>query len=156
MAYYHTVAPPLTSAKVLDAFFSIFCRSSITEAFYFSRGHSDEVHRHLVEQLVGFVHSGVSGATRSERGVELVNLPFDEEEERWFEEYLLSGKGRTLQGAKDTVTMRRIAIGKITEAFNDKTGSNRGQLHGLNWDILRGSLNKGAGPRLALHDLTSQ
>lgn len=114
------------------------------------------MNRHLLEQLVGFVHSGVSGETRSERGVELVNLPLNEEEERWFQEYLLSGKGRTLQGAKDTVTMRRIAVGKITEAFEDKAGSNRGQLHGLNWDILKGSLEKGAGPRLALRNLTNQ
>lgn len=111
------------------------------------------MHNHLLEQLVGFVHSGVSGKTRSERGVELVNLPFNEEEERWFEEYLSSGKGRTLQGAKDTVMMRRIAIGKITEAFQDKAGSNRGQLNGLNWDVLKGSLEKGAGPRLGLNEL---
>lgn len=112
------------------------------------------MHRHLLEQLVGFVHSGVSGKIRSERGVELVNLPLNEEEESWFEEYLLSGKGRTLQGSKDTVTMRRIAIGKITEAFQHNAGINRGQLHGLNWDILQGGLEKGAGPRLALRNLT--
>lgn len=112
------------------------------------------MHRHLLEQLLGFVHSGVPGELRSERGVELVNLPLNEEEECWFEEYLLSGKGRTLQGAKDTVMMRRIAMGNITEAFHDKAGSNRGQLHGLNWDVLKDSLQKGAGPRLALSDLT--
>ena len=60
-----------------------------------------------------------------------------------------------LHGAKDTITMRRIAIGKITEAFHDDMGSNRGQVHGLNWDIIKDSLAKGAGPRLALDDLVS-
>lgn len=114
------------------------------------------MHRHQLEHLVGFVHSGPSGELRSDKGVELINLPFDEEEESWFEEYLLTGKGRTLYGAKDTVIMRRIASGKMTETFHDSTGLSGRKLDGVNWDTLKDSIQRGAGPRISLLDLTSR
>lgn len=127
----------------------------MTEAFYISRGQPDAVHKHLLELLVDKVLSGTSGEARSERAIELINLPLDDKEESWFEEFLSSGSGRTLYGAKDTLMMRRIARGKITDAFYDSEGLNRTQAHGLNWDVLKDGLQKGAGPRLALHEFIS-
>ena len=78
--------------------------------------------------------------------MELLNLPFNEEEDAWFEETLLSGKAKNLSGAKDTVLMRRVATGKLQNLDNrlDALGGRR--VDGLNWDDLRQSLNRSLGP----------
>ena len=127
----------------------------MTEAFYFSRGHPEPVHRHLLEELTGFVHSGASGDTRSDNAVELISLPFDETEEQWFEDFLLNGKGRAFHAAKDTIMMRRIACGKTSEAFETPGLAGR-KVDGVNWDSLKESIQKGAGPRVALHEMARQ
>lgn len=142
MSYYHTVSPPLASEKVQKAFFEVLCRASITEAFYFARKNDEIRRRRYLEQLVVFVHSSSAGQIRGERAMELVNLPFDEEEEKWFEDCLLHGAAKTLHGAKDTVLMRRLATGKLKDLSADVESLGGKKIDGLNWDDLRQSMSK--------------
>ncbi|PIG78964.1 hypothetical protein AARAC_010147 [Aspergillus arachidicola] len=137
MAYYLTVSPPLASTKVQKAFFKILCRSSITEAFYFTRNYDDSLRQNYLAQLIEFVHSTEAGETRSKRAMELIGLPFDDQEEGWFEDCLLRGNAKGLHGSKDTVMMRRLATGKLENLSADLESLGGKKVDGLNWDILR-------------------
>lgn len=140
IAYYLTAAPPLATEKVQRAFFETLCRSSVTEAFYFTRKY-DEHHRHkFFEQLVGFVHKTGAGQTRSRRAMELVGLPLDEIEEEWFEETLLRGSASSFPGARDTVMMRRLAAGRLDGLGTELESLGGKKVDGLNWDDLRQSM----------------
>jgi Nuclear pore complex assembly len=142
IAYYLTVSPPLESEKVQQSYFETLCRASITESFYFSRQYDDDRRRRFLEQLILFVHKTTAGNTRGERAIELINLPFDEQEETWFEDYLLNGKVATLSGAKDTVLMRRLATGKTRDLpASVKTLGGR-KIDGINWDDLRQTFDR--------------
>ncbi|PYI19884.1 hypothetical protein BO99DRAFT_383775 [Aspergillus violaceofuscus CBS 115571] len=140
MAYYLTVAPPLDSEKVQRAFFQTMCRASITEAFYFTRKHDEELRQRYLEKLIEFVLTSEAGPARSARAMELIGLPFDEQEEEWFEESLLRGNARGLHGHKDTVMMRRLATGKLNGLSTDLESLGGEKVDGLNWDVLRQSL----------------
>ena len=145
LAYFHTVSPSLRSSKLLEAFFGIFCRCSITEAFYFSRGQEEQAHQVLFEALIKFVLVDSTGDAKARRGVELIGLPFNDEEEVWFEAYLKDGKGMALAGAMDTLIMRGLAKGNskaLIEHGNNKPGR---KIDGENWAILRESLHNGLG-----------
>lgn len=140
IAYYLTAAPPLATEKIQRAFFETLCRSSVTEAFYFTRKY-DEHHRHnFFEQLVEFVHKTGAGQTRSRRAMELVGLPFDAVEEQWFEESLLRGSASSFPGAKDTVMMRRLATGQMDGLGAELESLGGKKVDGLNWDDLRQSM----------------
>ncbi|OJD13639.1 hypothetical protein AJ78_05920 [Emergomyces pasteurianus Ep9510] len=142
-AYYLTVSPPLASPKALNAYFALLCRTHITEAFYFTRKQpSPTSHRDLLEQLILFVLSATKpGEVRAKRAMELINLPFNAEEETWFEGCLLTGKARNLQGAKDTVMMRRVATGRLQDLnCGDLESLGGRKIDGLNWDDLRKNL----------------
>ncbi|KAL1962332.1 hypothetical protein VTN77DRAFT_9823 [Rasamsonia byssochlamydoides] len=145
IAYYLTVSPPLASEKVQQSFFETLCRTSITEAFFFSRKHEDDRRRQYLEQLVLFVHKTSAGKLRGDRAIELVNLPFDEQEEQWFEDSLLHGKASTLPGAKDTVMMRRLATGRLQNLSAEVESLGGRKVDGINWDDLRQNID-GNGP----------
>lgn len=81
--------------------------------------------------------------------MELVNLPFSDDEEEWFEEYLEDGESRSLKRAPDTLMMRKIGIGKFGEALKINGTYNK-TLDGLNWDSIQDALLDGLGPRLDL------
>lgn len=72
--------------------------------------------------------------------MELIGLPFDEQEEEWFEGSLLRGRGRGLHGAKDTVMMRRLATGKLSNLSTDMGSLSGKKVDGLNWDVLKQSM----------------
>lgn len=137
MTYYLTVSPPLNSEKVRRSFFDILCRASVTESFYFSRKHGDNARREFFEQLVWSVLKSEAGKPRAERALELVGLPLDEEEESWLEDFLLTGKGSTLPGAKDTVLMRRLATGRSQNLPSEVESLSGRKVDGINWDDLR-------------------
>jgi len=143
MAYYHTVSPTITSSRVLEAYFLILCHASVTEAFYFSRGQGDLNHRVLFEKLINFVHGKSKGATRAARGVELISLPLNADEEIWFEEFLEEGKGSTLPGAVDSITMRRIATGRSSAKSQSRKSGSGQTIEGVNWDTLKRGLQMG-------------
>ncbi|KAI9791796.1 MAG: hypothetical protein M1833_001320 [Piccolia ochrophora] len=147
LAYYHTVSPALTNAKSLDTFFSVLCRVSVTEAFYFSHGQASSVHKRLFEQLISFALSHARGEERSNNCAELVNLPLTQQEESWLEGYLLTGDGKSLNGSRDTVMMRRIGTGKFQEVMDDRRGPSGRKVQGLNWDSLQEGLSDGLGQR---------
>ena len=164
LAYYHTVNPPLTSRNALDAFFDCLCWVSVSEAFFFSRTQPESIRKYLFEQLVKYVLSGtpathlscrreLSEVERADKAVELINLPFTEDENQWFEEYLTEANGITLRDAKDTLLMRRIGTGRFKEALQDRDGLSHGKLDGINWEALRPGIEKGLGPRKILEDM---
>ncbi|KAI9778169.1 MAG: hypothetical protein M1816_004253 [Peltula sp. TS41687] len=137
LAYYHTISPVLTSLRPLEALFSVLCQASVTEAFHFSRRQAESTQKHLLERLISYVLSNTRGEERAAKGMELVNLRMNEQEERWFEEYLGTGKGKMLHGAKDTMTIRRIGTGKFREAIADDKGPSGRKVDGVNWEALR-------------------
>ncbi|KAL4926846.1 uncharacterized protein BDV17DRAFT_283056 [Aspergillus undulatus] len=140
MAYYLTVNPPLTSEKAQRAFMETLCRASITEAFYFTRKHHDALRQSYLTQLIEFVHMTDAGQMRSRRAMELIDLPFDDQEEAWFEDALLRGKAKMLHGAKDTVMMRRLATGRTTGLSTELESLAGKKIDGLNWDTLKQSM----------------
>jgi hypothetical protein len=73
-------------------------------------------------------------------------LPFSDEEEEFVEKFLTEGKGRTYQGAQDTVLMRRIAMGRLTDVASEAATRGR-KLDGVNWEMLKDGVKKGLGPR---------
>jgi Nuclear pore complex assembly len=150
MAYYLTVSPPLASENTRRAFFETLCRASITEAFYFCRQHDDEGHRYYLQHLISFVLSTDAGATRKDRAMELVNLPLNDQEEEWFEDHLLQGTAKVLPGAKDTVLMRRFAIGTLQNLSAEFEWLGGRKLDGIDWDGLRQSISRDAPPMPAL------
>ncbi|KAI8949454.1 nuclear pore complex assembly-domain-containing protein [Xylaria longipes] len=110
LAYYHTVQPSIQSSSALQLLFDAIARSSVLEAFEFSRSHADYMRRQLFQRLVSVtLQPGLEEA--AEGAFELTSLPFDADEEQWFKEYLESGEGKRLKTAKDTLVMRRIATG---------------------------------------------
>ncbi|GES63396.1 nuclear pore complex assembly-domain-containing protein [Aspergillus terreus] len=141
MAYYLTVSPPLTTEKVQKAFFQTLCRASITEAFYFTRSHDQSLRRNYVTQLIEFVLTTEAGQLRSKRAMELIGLPFDDQEEEWFEHALLHGSAKSLHGSKDTVMMRRLAAGKLSGLSAGLESLGGTKIDGVNWDVLKESMN---------------
>ncbi|OJJ56844.1 hypothetical protein ASPSYDRAFT_155497 [Aspergillus sydowii CBS 593.65] len=140
MAYYLTVNPPLTSEKAQRAFMATLSRASITEAFYFTRKHHDALRQMYLTQLIEFVHTTDAGQLRSTRAMELIGLPFDDQEEEWFENALLRGNAKALHGAKDTVMMRRLASGKTAGLSAELESLGGKKIDGLNWDMLKQSM----------------
>jgi hypothetical protein len=136
VAFYHTVQPSVKSPEVVDALFEGMCKMSITEAFFFARGYDDTQRRHLFEQMLLFVHSTPAGDLRGERAVELIPLPLDTNEEKWFEDFLLHGEGKSLNGAADSVIMRKIATGRQSEAAKLTSQSKNRKVDGVNWTSL--------------------
>jgi hypothetical protein len=147
LAYYHTVQPALTSTQALESLFSAIARTSVTEAFYLSRGQPEYAQRHMFEMLIALVLNNSPGSTIANRSVELVNLPLTQEEEGWFEEYLMNGEGRSIRKSKDTLMMRRIGTSNFADSL-DLNGINARPIGGLDWAILLDGVEDGLGPRL--------
>lgn len=147
LAYYYTVQPSLTNAKSIECLFTAIAKTSVTEAFFYARGQSIYAHMHMLEILIALVLQNSPADQIADRATELVGLPFDAEEEQWFEEYLLNGAGAGLRRAKDTVMMRRIATGKFQEAV-DMKGVQGKSIAGLDWTSLIGGVEKGMKTRL--------
>jgi hypothetical protein len=141
MAYYLTVSPPLATEKVRQAFFQTLCRASITEAFFFSRQHGDENRRHYLEQLISFVLTTDAGKIRSDRAMELISLPFNDQEEQWFEDHLI-GTAKVLPGSKDTILMRRLGTGKLQNLSAGFEWLGGRKVDGIDWDDLHQSINQ--------------
>jgi hypothetical protein len=146
LAYYHTVQPSLKQQSAIQCLFRAISESSVTEAFFFSRGQPEHTRRHLFEFLISLVINNSSTKTIADRSIELINLPFSEEEATWFEEYLAHGDGRGLSKSKDTLLMWKIGTGKFTESLDVKVSSGRA-IGGLDWRGLQEAIKDGLGPR---------
>lgn len=75
----------------------------------------------------------------------MINLPFDDVENAWFEEYLKNGKGRTLSGASDTIIMKGLATGNTSFLLEHGKNIAGRKIDGVNWATIRESLQNGAG-----------
>jgi len=139
VAYYQTIQPCIRSSKVMEAYFLILCRASITEAFYFSRTQGDLNHRFLFGKLITFVHSKSVGKIKATRGAELIGLPLNQEEETWFTEFLTQGRGSMLSGAADTLMMRAIAIERPIPDAQYRRMTSGEKIDGVSWEIVRSS-----------------
>lgn len=142
LAYYNTVTPPLVDDKVLMAYFSVLSANSVAEAYLFAQKQEAVRHRLLFEALVVSVHSSHGGEVRASRALELISQPFIEEEEAWFEEFLLHGDGSQYPHSKDSVLARRIATGKSHEGVGALDRLRGQQIRGINWDDVRTSMAK--------------
>ncbi|KAH8727047.1 nuclear pore complex assembly-domain-containing protein [Phaeosphaeriaceae sp. PMI808] len=154
LAYYNCVKPPLADAKVRNEFAKYFSTRNVTETYYWIRTRPDHEHTQLLEILMEQTLEKSAWASgpeadnypRDEKAVEFVSLPFSEEEEEFVETYLTEGKGRSFQGAQDTVLMRRVAMGRLVEVAGE-VGA-RGRRHdGVTWEMLKDGVKRGLGPR---------
>ncbi|KAI0127592.1 nuclear pore complex assembly-domain-containing protein [Xylariales sp. AK1849] len=116
LAYWHTVQPVLKSPTALDLLFDALSRSNVSEALQFSRARPEATREQLFQRLVLSVLDGASSEESADRASELASLPFDAAEEEWFKECLRSGEGKRLKTARDTLLMRRIAMGEVASA----------------------------------------
>ncbi|KAK4166529.1 nuclear pore complex assembly-domain-containing protein [Cladorrhinum sp. PSN259] len=132
LAYWNTVQPTLKSSEALELLFGALARTSVTEALYFTRtfgGGNEAARRALFEMLVGSVVG--SPDALGARGKELVSLPFEREEEKWFGEYLsgrASGEGgRKGKNARVVVKMREVVTGRNREPVGANGGKWKGK-----------------------------
>ncbi|KAF2846016.1 hypothetical protein T440DRAFT_511168 [Plenodomus tracheiphilus IPT5] len=154
LAYYNCVKPPLDDDKVRVEFAKYMSGRNVTETYWWIHTRPEHEHQALLEILVEQTlekdawsrNPEDGGYTRSNKAVELVSLPFSDEEDEYMERFLTEGKGRTYQGAHDTVLMRRIATGRLTQMV-DENGTRGRRIDGVQWEILRDSVKRGLGPR---------
>ncbi|KAK5061185.1 hypothetical protein LTR84_007727 [Exophiala bonariae] len=146
-AFYITVSPPLRDPKTVDAYFDLLSSNNLPEAYYFAKRQDKLNHKSLFEKLVATVHQEKGGQLRATRATILVGLPFSSEEDAWFEDFLLRGKGTKFPGAKDTVMVRRLATGKSVSAVTENTMLNRlkgENIDGVSWETIRRSIAEAA------------
>ncbi len=135
MAYYVTVRPPLRNQQTLDLLFALFVRTNVIEAYNFAK--QSPHRRRLFEELIVSVHRKEVSEARAQRALQLLGLPFTEEEAAWFEECLLHGRAAKLPGAKDSVLMRRLATGNL-QSGSDAVDRLKGtKIDGVNWEDIR-------------------
>lgn len=141
LAYYYTVQPVLKTQEALELLFGAIARTDVTEALAFTRKLPDPARRQLFEQLVVSALKGSSssadGLNVAERATELVSLPLRSEEEAWLREFLVTGEGRKLKKAKDTMVMRKIVSGDL--------GLGEGKSLGGPWGMVLQGFRHGTG-----------
>jgi hypothetical protein len=145
-AYYVTVSPPLRDPRTLVAYFSMLSQNSVTEAYNFTKGQDGAKRKSLFEDLVVAVHTEGGSETRADRALALLSLPLTAEEEAWFEECLLYGKGASCNQAKDSVMMRRLAMGRDYQGLGALDRLRGHKINGVNWDDIRVSMQKTDAP----------
>lgn len=154
LAYYNCVKPPLEDQKVRTEFAKYLADRNVTEMYHWIHTRPEYEQKPLLEILVeetlqkdAWGNGNTAPLyTREDKAMELVSLPFNEEEEQHIEKYLTEGKGRTFQGAEDTVMIRRIAMGRLTDVAGE-TGTRGRRLDGVNWEVLKDGVKRGLGPR---------
>jgi hypothetical protein len=140
LAYFHTVQPILRTSQAIELLFAAMAHTSITQALQYSRTFPEHTRQLLFQKLVTSVLDCPAGEETAERAVELISLALDDNEEKWFEEYL-SGDGSKFKKAKDTLLMRRVATGRYSEAIGERWPSNR-------WGPIVQGMKQGLGGRV--------
>lgn len=136
LAYYHTVQPLIQLSSTLELLFTALARSSVVEAFEFTRSHAECMRRQLFQRLVSTVLESSRNDQSPSKALDLTSLPFDAQEEQWFRECLESGDCKKLSIAKDTLLMRKIATGQVVN------GSEAGT-----WGVVLEGFKTGTGGR---------
>ncbi|KAK0381613.1 hypothetical protein CLIM01_00979 [Colletotrichum limetticola] len=140
LSYFHTVQPILKTSEALELLFDAMSRTSVTEALHFSRTHADAVRAQLFRQLVSNVIGAPANEETAARSTELIGLPFDAAEEAWFEDFLSREDGKKLKRARDTLLVRKLVTGRLSEAVQDKN-------HGGGWGVVLEGVKSGLGGR---------
>jgi hypothetical protein len=100
----------------------------------------------MFEMLIASVLHSPAGDRTANRAAELVNLPFTQEEEDWFEEYLTLGNGKGLKRANDTLMIWKIGTGRFKDALSVSITGGK-PVNGLSWETIVSGLQEGLGPR---------
>lgn len=142
IAYYQSVGPPLREADVMCGYFTMLCKSSVTDAYMFARSQVDSA-------FFGTIIEEALYSQRLESAVALVDLPMTSQEAEFMEEFLLNGKGRDLKHAADVVVMRKVATGKlmVLDADIKRLNVTRRSYGGISWQNVVEGINRGLGPR---------
>lgn len=140
LAYYHTVKPSLKTHCAIESLFEAMARTNVVAALEFSRQYSDCARQLLFQQLIIAVLDEPSREYPADRATQLVSLPFDTAEEKWFEDYLTQSDGKKLRKSADTLLMRKIATGKYTDVLGNKNIGGR-------WGIVLEGFRNGVGQR---------
>ncbi|KKY14773.1 hypothetical protein UCDDS831_g07949 [Diplodia seriata] len=150
LAYYNAVRPPLSSDPELQrAYFRYLAGLSVTQAYFFARAQPSQDQRALLELLIQEAMAPALPEARSRRTEELVDLPLTDEEEGWFEGFLLEGQGRGLHASRDTVMARRLAVGKYPDAVDVGKELSGRRFNDVTWDGVKDILSAGLGSRAA-------
>lgn len=132
MAYYLTVQPPLQDQNTLDAYFDLLSRVDVTSAYNFARQHPQ--HQRLFEKLVESIQGTDPSQEKAATAVQLIGLPFSDEEVVWFEDLLAAGTNKTA-GARDTLLMRQLATeGSLNSSLARYKGT---KIDGVNWEDIQ-------------------
>jgi hypothetical protein len=137
LAYWHTVQPVLKTPAAVEMLFDALAHAEPHEALRFSRAKPDATREQLFRRLVVTVLSGAGTDEVAEHASELASLPLDPIEERWFVDCLSRGEGKGFKAARDTLLMRRIALGEGLP-----TGGERGT-----WSVVMEAFKIGSGGR---------
>jgi hypothetical protein len=154
LAYYNCAKPPLDDVRTRDEYVKYLSRRNVTETFYWIRSRPEHEHKPLLEIFVeetleqSSYHNTEADDSypRQDKMLEFVSLPLSEEEEELVERYLTEGKGRTFLNAPDTVLMRGIAMGRLTDVAGEHVTYGR-KHDGLTWTLLKDGVRRGLGPR---------
>lgn len=150
LAYYNAVRPPLTNPDLQKSYFTYLARLSLIQAYFFIETQPVQDHKSLFQLLVDDALQHSRSDSPSNVVDELINLPLTEEQEAWFEEYLLEGKGRTYHAARDTVVARRLALGKYTEAIEVGQQLSGRRFNDINWDGIKNMVTTSLGSRVEI------
>ena len=135
MAYHITIRPPLRNQQTLDALFDLLVQTNVVEAYDFAR--QKPQHKSLFESLITSIHEEGPSDARAQRALQLLSLPFTAEETSWFEDCLLHGGAAKCPGAKDSVLMRRLAMGDMQSAPGNVSRLKGSKVDGVNWEEIR-------------------
>ncbi|KAM0279155.1 hypothetical protein ACHAO9_011818 [Fusarium lateritium] len=135
LSYFHAVQPILKTSAALELLFDAMAHTNVSEALFYSRTYPPHTRELLFNRLIAAVLDGQS-EDYSERATQLAFLPFDNPEEKWFEEYLLNGNGKNHKKAKDTLVIRKIACDQFADVSKIRHGGQwAGILEGIKGGI---------------------
>ncbi|KAH8668761.1 nuclear pore complex assembly-domain-containing protein [Xylariales sp. PMI_506] len=137
LAYWHTVQPVLKNPTAVELLFEALSRSNVSAALQFSRSKPEGTREKLFQRMILSVLGNDRSEDSADRAAELASLSLDSTEEAWFNEILSSGEGKRLKVARDTLLVRRIALGESTP-----TGGEKGT-----WGVVMEAFKVGSGGR---------
>lgn len=146
MAFYLVVSPPLQKTDTLEAYFHLLVQTDIVEAYHFAQRQDKTTHETLFEDMLRLLLEENVSARKADRMTLMLSLPLTDEEDQWFEQYLLRGDGSRISGAKDSVIMRRLALGRSIEGIGALDRYRGTKVNGVNWDDIR-TMHQSAVPR---------
>lgn len=129
----------------MESYFQLLLHTNVVEAYKFTQKQDMSPRRTMFERMLKFVLDERSSPTKAQRTTLVLSLPLSADEEAWFEDFLLQGDGSDLPGARDSVIMRRLSLGRSIDGMGNLSGFRGTKMNGLDWDDIR-SMHKRAIP----------